>query len=77
MKFLNKVALFLFSWVVLLLSIVLCGIIFGWIGMGQIEYVVNNLLYEKDVIDKNLYEQVSKRIDKLLFEENKKILLHH
>ena len=45
MKFLNKVALFLFSWVVLLLSIVLCGIIFGWIGMGQIEYVVNNLLY--------------------------------
>ena len=45
MKFLNKVALFLFSWVVLLLSIVLCGIIFGWIGMGQIEYFVNNLLY--------------------------------
>ena len=43
----------------------------------KIEYVVNNLLYEKDVIDKNLYEQVSKRIDKLLFEENKKILLHH
>lgn len=42
----------------------------------KIEYVVNNLLYEKDVIDKNLYEQVSKRIDKLLFEE-KKILLHH
>ena len=43
----------------------------------KIEYVVNNLLYEKDVIDKNLYEQVSKKIDKLLFEENKKILLHH
>ncbi len=43
----------------------------------KIEYVVNNLLYEKDVIDKNLYEQTSKKIDKLLFEENKKILLHH
>ena len=43
----------------------------------KIEYVVNNLLYEKDVIDKNLYEQVLKKIDKLLFEENKKILLHH
>ena len=43
----------------------------------KIEYVVNNLLYEKDVIDKNLYERVSKKIDKLLFEENKKILLHH
>ena len=38
----------------------------------KIEYVVNNLLYEKDVIDKNLYEQTSKKIDKLLFEENKK-----
>ncbi len=35
----------------------------------KIEYVVNNLLYEKDVIDKNLYEQVLKKIDKLLFEE--------
>ena len=45
--------------------------------MLKIEYVVNDLLYEKDVIDKNLYEQVSKKIDKLLFEENKKILLHH
>ena len=43
----------------------------------KIEYVVNNLLYEKDVIDKNLYEHVLKKIDKLLFEENKKILLHH
>ena len=43
----------------------------------KIEYVVNKLLYEKDVIDKNVYEQVSKKIDKLLFEENKKILLHH
>ena len=45
--------------------------------MLKIEYVVNDLLYEKYVIDKNLYEQVSKKIDKLLFEENKKILLHH
>lgn len=38
----------------------------------QIESVVNKLLYKKNVIGKNLYEQTSKRIDKLLFEENKK-----
>ena len=37
----------------------------------KIEYVVNNLLYEKDVIDKNLYEHVSKKIDKLLFVRGK------
>ena len=43
----------------------------------KIEYIINKLLYEKYVIDKNLYEQASKKIDRLLFEENKKILLHH
>ena len=45
MKFLNKVALFVFSWIVLILSIVLCGVIFGWINMGHIEFFVANLLY--------------------------------
>ena len=38
----------------------------------KIELVVNKLLYNKNIIDKNLYEQTSKKIDKLLFEENKK-----
>ena len=38
----------------------------------KIEFVVNKILYSKNVIDKNLYEKISKKIDKLLFEETKK-----
>lgn len=38
----------------------------------RIEAVVNKLLYNKNIIEKNLYEETSKRLDKLLFEENKK-----
>lgn len=38
----------------------------------QIESVVNKLLYKKKVIEKNLYEQTAAKLDKLLFEENKK-----
>lgn len=41
----------------------------------KIELVVNKLLYKKNIINKNLYEQTSKKIDKLLFEENKNNLL--
>lgn len=39
----------------------------------QMQAIVNKLLYEKDIIERELYEQTSKKIDKLLFEENKKI----
>ncbi len=38
----------------------------------RIEAVVNKLLYNKNIIEKNLYEETSKKLDKLLFEENKK-----
>lgn len=38
----------------------------------KIEAVVNKLLYNKNIIEKNLYEETSKKLDKLLFEENKK-----
>lgn len=38
----------------------------------QIESIVNKLLYQKKVIEKNKQEEVSVKIDKLLFEENKK-----
>lgn len=41
----------------------------------KIEAVVNKLLYKKDVIEKNIYEETSKKIDKLLFEEEKNNLL--
>ena len=41
----------------------------------KIELVVNKLLYKKNIINKNLYEQTSKKIDKLLFEKNKNNLL--
>lgn len=38
----------------------------------KIEMVINKLLYQKNIIEKNLYEETSKKIDKLLFDENKK-----
>lgn len=38
----------------------------------QIESIVNKLLYQKKVIEKNKQEEVSVKLDKLLFEENKK-----
>lgn len=38
----------------------------------QIETVVNKLLYQKNVIEKNSYEETARKLDKLLFEENKK-----
>lgn len=40
--------------------------------MLKIESLVNKLLYAENYIDKRKYERVSKRIDKLLFEEEKK-----
>ena len=40
--------------------------------MLKIEALVNKALYIENVIDKREYERVSKRLEKLLFEENKK-----
>ena len=34
----------------------------------KIASIVNKLLYEKDIIEKNIYEEVSRKLDKLLFE---------
>ena len=39
----------------------------------KIETVVNKLLYNKNIIQKELYEETSKKIDRLLFEQAKKI----
>lgn len=38
----------------------------------QIEAVVNKLLYSKEVIEKNTYQEVDAKLDKLVFEEDKK-----
>ena len=38
----------------------------------KIEAVVNKILYKKNVIDKNIFEKISSKLDKLMFEENKK-----
>lgn len=38
----------------------------------KIEAIVNKLLFNKNIIEKNIYEETSKKLDKLLFEENKK-----
>lgn len=38
----------------------------------NIESVVNKLLYKRNIIEKELYEETSKKIDRLLFEQTKK-----
>ena len=38
----------------------------------KIESVVNKILYEKNIIDKNVFYFFSTKLDKLMFEENKK-----
>jgi len=38
----------------------------------KIEAVVNKLLYCKNILEKNIYEETSEKLDKLLYEENKK-----
>ena len=37
----------------------------------KIEAVVNKILYKKNVIDKNIFEKTSLKLDKLMFEKNK------
>lgn len=41
----------------------------------KIEFVINKILYEKNLIDKNIYEKTSIKLDKLMFEEEKKALI--
>ena len=38
----------------------------------KIEVVVNKILYKKNVIDKNTFDKISLKLDKLMFEEKKK-----
>lgn len=38
----------------------------------KIESVVNKILYEKNIIDKNVFEKTSAKLDKLMFEGNEK-----
>ena len=38
----------------------------------KIEAVVNKILYKKNIINKNIFEKTSLKLDKLMFEEDKK-----
>lgn len=38
----------------------------------KIEVVVNKILYKKNIINKNIFEKTSLKLDKLMFEEDKK-----
>lgn len=38
----------------------------------KIETVINKLLFEKNVIEKSLYEETLKKLDRLMFEKQKK-----
>lgn len=35
----------------------------------KIEVVINKLLYKKDIIEKDVYEEVDAKLDKLIFKE--------
>lgn len=37
----------------------------------KIETVINKILYKKNIIEKDLYEETLKKIDKIIFEEKK------
>ena len=37
MKFLNKLALILYSWIILIVAIILCTVIFGWMDINLVE----------------------------------------
>ena len=38
----------------------------------KIETIINKILYKKNIINKNMYEEISMRLDKLIFKEIKK-----
>ncbi len=38
----------------------------------KIESIINKTLYDKNVIDKDIYEKMSLKLEKLLFEAKKK-----
>ena len=38
----------------------------------KIEAVINKILYKKKIIDENLFENTSKKIDKLIWKEKNK-----
>ena len=44
MKFLNKLALIIFSWIVLIVSVILCMIIMKWISLAQVQVFLTNAL---------------------------------
>ena len=44
MKFLNKLTLILYSWIVLILAVIVCMLVFGWIDIQKIEVFTQYLL---------------------------------
>ena len=38
----------------------------------KIETIINKILYKKNIINKNMYEEISMKLDKLIFKEIKK-----
>lgn len=43
----------------------------------KIEAIVNKLLFEKNIIEKSLYEETLKKLDRLIFEEQKNNFVQH
>ncbi len=44
MKFLDKVGLVLFSFIVLVIAMLVCFLVFGWISVDNVSYVLNTIL---------------------------------
>lgn len=38
----------------------------------KIEYIINKILYEKNIIEKDMYNYTAKKLDKLLYEQKNK-----
>ena len=44
MKFLNKLTLIIFSWIILIEAIIICVLVFGWMDLGRVGLFAKDLL---------------------------------
>ena len=49
MKFLNKLALILYSWIILIISMLLCAMIFRWIDINQVYNFITDILTTESI----------------------------
>ncbi len=54
MKFIEKITLIIYSNIMLILSIILCLLVFGWLDIGIVGEIVKKLYYNRPRIKNNI-----------------------